>query len=98
MSKQPPHLGMKKLLRKIFCEPSLEDPLGEHFDQFYEQAVVENQVDERKEEQTEDLEEPHQEKEESTKTFSTLALILETPRGQERSLLELPMSKLRTSR
>jgi hypothetical protein len=40
-------------------EPSLEDPLGEHFDQFCEQAVVENQVDERKEEQTEDLEEPH---------------------------------------
>jgi hypothetical protein len=63
-----------------FCEPSLEDPLGEHLDQFYEQAVVENQVDERKEEQTEDLEEPHQEKEESTKTFSTLDLIPETPR------------------
>jgi hypothetical protein len=33
-----------------FCEPSLEDPLGEHFDQFYQQVVVENQVDERKEE------------------------------------------------
>jgi hypothetical protein len=63
--------------------------VGEGFSQFCEQVVtlkseevVENQVDERKEEQTEDLEEPHQEKEESTKTFSTLALILETPRGQ----------------
>jgi hypothetical protein len=33
-SKQPPHLGMKKLLRRFFCEPSLEDPLGEQFDQF----------------------------------------------------------------
>ena len=72
-----------------FCEPSLEDPLGERFDQFCEQAVVENQVDVRKEEQTKDLEEPYQKKEESTKTFSTLALIPETPRGQERSLLEL---------
>jgi hypothetical protein len=52
LSKQPPHLGMKKLLRRFFCEQSLEDPLGEHLDQFYEQAMVENQVDERKEEQT----------------------------------------------
>jgi hypothetical protein len=64
------------------------------FDQFCEQAVVENQMDERKEEQTEDLEEPHQEKEESTKTFSTLALIPKTPRGQERSLLELPIEQI----
>jgi hypothetical protein len=56
--------------------------------------VVENQVDERKEEQTKDLEEPHQEKEESTKTFSTLSLILETPRGQERNLLELPNEQI----
>jgi hypothetical protein len=56
--------------------------------------VVENQVDERKEEQTKDLEEPHQEKEESTKTFSTLDLIPETPRGQERSLLELPNEQI----
>jgi hypothetical protein len=94
MSKQPPHLGMKKLLRIIFVSRSLEDPLGEHFDQFCEQAVVENQVDERKEEQTEDLEEPHLEKEESTNTFSTLALIPETPRGQERSLLELPNEQI----
>jgi hypothetical protein len=77
-----------------FCEPSLEDPLGEHFDQFYQQVVVENQVDERKEEQTEDLEEPHLEKEESTNTFSTLALIPETPRGQERSPLELPNEQI----
>jgi hypothetical protein len=77
-----------------FCEPSLEDPLGEHFDQFYQQVVVENQVDERKEEQTEDLEEPHLEKEESTNTFSTLALIPETPKGQERSLLELPNEQI----
>jgi hypothetical protein len=77
-----------------FCEPHLEDPLGEHFDQFCEHSVVENEVDERKEEQTEDLEEPHQEKEVSTKTFSTLALIPETPRGQERSLLELPIEQI----
>jgi hypothetical protein len=49
----------EETVEKKFCEPSLEDPLGEHFDQFYEQAVVENQVDERKEEQTEDLQEPH---------------------------------------
>jgi hypothetical protein len=77
-----------------FCEPHLEDPLGEHFDQFCEQAVVENQVDERKEEQTEDPKEPHQEKEESTNTFSTLALIPETPRGQERSPLELPNEQI----
>jgi hypothetical protein len=77
-----------------FCEPHLEDPLGEHFDQFCEHAVVENEVDERKEEQTEDLKEPHQEKEEGTKTFSTLALIPETPRGQERSLLELPNEQI----
>jgi hypothetical protein len=53
-------------VKENFCEPSLEDPLGEHFNQFCEQAitlkseeVVGNQVDERKEEQTEDLEEPH---------------------------------------
>jgi hypothetical protein len=54
------------------------------------EEVVEIQVDERKEEQTEVPQEPHQEKQESTETSSTLALILETPRGQERSLLELP--------
>jgi hypothetical protein len=68
--------------------------LGERFNQFCEQAVVENQVDKRKEEQNEDLEEPHQEKEKSTKTFSTLALIPETPRGQERNLLELPNEQI----
>ena len=56
--------------------------------------MVENEVDERKEEQIEDLEEPHQEKEVSTKTFSTLALIPETPRGQERSLLQLPIEQI----
>jgi hypothetical protein len=77
-----------------FCEPSFEDHLGEHLDQFYEQVVIEIQVGERKDEQTENLEEPHQEKEESTKTFSTLALIPETPRGQERSLLELPNEQI----
>ena len=57
--------------------------------------VEKNQVDEKKEEQIEDLEEPHQEKEESTKTFSTLALIPETPRGRERSLLELPIEQIK---
>jgi hypothetical protein len=35
--------------------------------------VVENQVDERKEEQTEDLDEPHQEKEESTLFFFNIS-------------------------
>ena len=55
-------------------------------DQFCEQAVVENEVDERKEEQTENLDEPHQEKEESIKIFSTLTLIPETPKGQKISL------------
>jgi hypothetical protein len=84
----------EETVKDNFFEPSLEDPLGEHFDQFCEHVVVENEVDERKEEQTEDLEEPHQEKEESTKTFSTLALIPETPRGQERSLLELPNEQI----
>jgi hypothetical protein len=91
----------EEIVKENFCEPSLEDPFGECFDQSCEQVVtlkseevVTNQVDERKEEQTKDLEEPHQEKEESTKTFSTLALILETPRGQERSLLELPNVKI----
>jgi hypothetical protein len=65
-----------------FCEPSLEDRLGECFDQFCEQAVtlrseevVANQVDERKEEQTEVPHEPHQETQESTETSSALALI-----------------------
>ena len=38
--------------------------------------------------------EPHQEKEESTTTSSTLALIPETPRGQEISLLELPNEQI----
>jgi hypothetical protein len=84
----------EETIEENFCEPSLEDPLGESFDQVCEQAVVENQVDERKEEQTEDLEEPHQEKEESIKTFLTLALIPETPRDQERSLLELPNEQI----
>jgi hypothetical protein len=84
----------EEIVEENFSEPSLEDPLGEHFDQFCEHSVVENEVDERKEEQTEDLEEPHQEKEVSIKTFSTLALIPETPRGQERSLLELPIEQI----
>jgi hypothetical protein len=84
----------EETVEENFCEPSLDDPLGEYFDQFCEQAVVENQVNERKEEQIEDLEEPPQEKEESTKTFSTLALIPETPRGQEKSLLELPNEQI----
>jgi hypothetical protein len=69
---------------------------------YYEQAittlrgreVAEDQVEERKEEPTEVPNEPHQEKRESTKTSSTLALIPETPRGQERSLLELPNGQI----
>jgi hypothetical protein len=51
-------------------------------------------VDKRKEEQTEVPQKPHQEKEENTKTSSTLALIPETPKGQERSLLELPNEQI----
>jgi hypothetical protein len=47
-------------------------------------------VDESKEERTKVPQDPHQEKEESTKTSSTLALIHEIPSGQERSLLKLP--------
>jgi hypothetical protein len=43
------------------------------------EEVVENQVDERKEERTKVPQEPHQEKEESTNTSSTLALIHEIP-------------------
>jgi hypothetical protein len=74
-------LRNEETVEENFCEPSLNDPLGERFNQFCEQAVVENQVDERKEKQTEDLEEPYQEKEERTKTFLTLAFIPETPRG-----------------
>jgi hypothetical protein len=42
----------EETVEEIFCKQSLEDPLGEHLDQFYKQAVVESQVDERKEEQT----------------------------------------------
>ena len=48
----------EETVEENFCEPSLEDPLGERFDQVCEQVVVENQVDERKEEQIEDLEGP----------------------------------------
>jgi hypothetical protein len=49
---------------------------------------------EEEEEQTEVPQEPHQEKEESTKTSSTSSLIPETPKGQERSLLELPNEQI----
>jgi hypothetical protein len=37
----------EETVEENFCEPSLKDPLGEHFDQFCEQAMVENQVDGR---------------------------------------------------
>jgi hypothetical protein len=84
----------EETVEDIFCELCPEDHLGECFDQFCEQVVVTNQVDERKEEQTEVLEEPYLEKEENTKTFSTLALIPETPKGNERSLLELPNEQI----
>jgi hypothetical protein len=53
------------------------------------EEVVENQVDERKDEQTEDLDELCQEKEESTEASSKLALILEIQRVQERILFKL---------
>jgi hypothetical protein len=51
--------------------------------------VVENQVDERKEEKFEVPQEPHWEKEENIENFSTSALIPEVPIVDERSLLEL---------
>jgi hypothetical protein len=94
-------LKNEETVEENFYEPSLKDPVGEGFSQFCEQAVtlkskevVTNQVDERKEEQTEDPEEPHQEKEESTKRSSTLALIPEIQRVQERILLELPIEQI----
>jgi hypothetical protein len=49
------------------------------------EEVVENQVDERKEEQTEVPQELHQEKEESTKT-STLALLFLKHQGAKRDV------------
>jgi hypothetical protein len=58
------------------------------------EEVVENQVNDRKEEQTKVPQEPHQEKQESTETSSTLALIPEVPRVNERSLLELPNEQI----
>jgi hypothetical protein len=58
------------------------------------EEMVENRVDERKEEQTEVPQEPHHVKQESIETSSTLALILETPRGQERNMLELPNEQI----
>jgi hypothetical protein len=91
----------EETVEENICEPSLEDPGGEGFSQFCEQAValkskevVTNQVDERKKEQTEDPEEPHQEKEESTERSSTLALIPEIQRVRERILLELPIEQI----
>ena len=86
----------EETVEENFCEPSLEDPLGERFNQFCEQVVtlkneevVANQVEERKEEQTEVPQEPYQEKQESTETSSSLAFIPKIQRVQERSLLEL---------
>ena len=59
----------EETVKENFCEPSLEDPLGECFNQFFEQAValkseevVANPVEERKEEQTKVPQEPYQEK------------------------------------
>jgi hypothetical protein len=47
MSKQPTTPRNEETVEENFCEPSLKDPLGEHFNQFCEQAMVENQVDGR---------------------------------------------------
>jgi hypothetical protein len=58
------------------------------------EEVVANQVDERKEEQTKIPQELHQEKEESTETSSTLALIPKIQRVQEIILLELPNEQI----
>jgi hypothetical protein len=51
--------------------------------------VVENQVEERKEEQIEIPQKPHREKEESTETSPTSTLIPEVQRSQESCLLGL---------
>jgi hypothetical protein len=71
------------ILKEEECQGQLVTNSNEYYMEdectyYHEQAitlrseeVVENQVDERKEEQIEVLGEPHQEKEESTKTFST---------------------------
>jgi hypothetical protein len=58
------------------------------------EEVIEIQVDERKEEQTKVPQKPYQENQESSETSSTLALIPETPRGQEKNLLELPNEQI----
>jgi hypothetical protein len=94
------------ILQEEMCQGQLVANPNEYYMEdeciyYHEQAItlrseeaVANQVGERKEEQTKVLEEPHQEKQESTETSSTLALIPETPRGQERSLLELPNEQI----
>jgi hypothetical protein len=94
----------EEIVWKTFSEPSLEDPLEERFPQFefdldldtiHEQdeaildSTLKNNKVEEEEEQTEVLEEPHWEKEESTETSSTSAHILDVPRAQERSCLGL---------
>jgi hypothetical protein len=97
-------LENEETVQEIFSESSLEDPLEERFAQFEfdldlnkirEQAEAlldstpKNNKVEEEEEQTEVLEKPHQEKEESTKTSSTLAHIPDVPRAKERSRLGL---------
>jgi hypothetical protein len=52
-------------------------------------STPKNNKVEEEEEQTEVLEEPHREKEESIETSSTSAHILDVPRAQERSWLGL---------
>ena len=81
------------ILKGEECQGQLVANLNEYYMEdectyYHEQAVtlrseevVENQMDERKEEQTEVPQEPHHVKQESTETSSTLALIPKTPRG-----------------
>jgi hypothetical protein len=103
MSKTTTTPGNEETVEEMFSEPSLEDPLEEHFAQFefdldhdmirkqakglLDSTPKNNKVEE--EEQTKVLEESYREKEESTKTSSTSTPILEVPRAQERSRMRL---------
>jgi hypothetical protein len=104
VSKQPPHLRMKKLFGRRLVSQVWRIPWKSAFAQFefdldldtiHEQdeaildSTLKNNKVEEEEEQTEVLEEPHWEKEESTETSSTSAHILDVPRAQERSWLGL---------
>jgi hypothetical protein len=94
------------ILKEEKCQGQLVDNSNEYYMEkectyYHEQVVtlrseevVANQVDERKEEQTKVPKELHQKKEESTETYSTLALIPKIQRVQEIILLELPNEQI----